>query len=126
MRTPSLAAAQAIYDLEKSLAETTLTTRGGGRTPSSRTTRPRSRKSSSATHRWTGAPIDELGIAGTDRMIVTETAYLDRLGQILAETPIETLRDYLRVQLLWNFYNNLDLELEKTAFTFFQALGGNR
>ena len=70
--------------------------------------------------------LDELGIAETDRMIVTETAYLDRLGQILAETPIETLRDYLRVQLLWNFYNNLDLELEKTAFTFFQALGANR
>ena len=28
------------------------------------------------------------------------------------------------MQLLWNFYNNLDLELEETAFTFFQALGG--
>jgi putative endopeptidase len=49
---------------------------------------------------------------------------LDQLDQILAETPMETLRDYLRVQLLWSFCNNLDLELEETAFTFFQALGG--
>ena len=68
--------------------------------------------------------LDELGIAGTERIIVTQTAYLDQLDEILEETPIETLRDYLRVQLLWNFSNNLDLELEETAFTFFQALGG--
>jgi putative endopeptidase len=120
----ALAAAQAIYDLEKSLAETTLT-REEEQDPelSYNPATVEEIEQRYPQMDWR-AYLDELGIAETDRMIVTETAYLDRLGQILAETPIETLRDYLRVQLLWNFYNNLDLELEKTAFTFFQALGG--
>jgi putative endopeptidase len=120
----ALAAAQAIYDLEKSLAETTLT-REEEQDPelSYNPATVEEIEQRYPQMDWRSY-LDELGIAETDRMIVTETAYLDRLGQILAETPIETLRDYLRVQLLWNFYNNLDLELEETAFTFFQALGG--
>ena len=120
----ALTAAQAIYEFETALAETTLT-REEAQDPA--------RSYNPATldeieHRYPGmnwgSYLDELGIAGAERIIVTETNYLDRLGQILAQTPIETLRNYLRVQLLWNFHNNLDLELEETAFTFFQALGG--
>jgi predicted metalloendopeptidase len=72
---------------------------------------------------WT-AYLEELDIAGTERIIVTQTEYLDELGAILEAKPIETLRNYLRLQLLWNFYNNLDLSLEETAFTFLQSLGG--
>ncbi len=120
----ALDAAQAIYDFEKSLAETTLT-REEEQDPEL-SYNPASVEEIEQRYpqmNWRSY-LDELGIAGTERMIVTQTAYLDRLDEILAETPIETLRDYLRVQLLWNFYNNLDLELEETAFTFFQALGG--
>ena len=122
----ALAAAQPIYDFEKSLAETTLT-REEEQDPelSYNPATVEEIEQRYPQMDWRSY-LDELGIAETDRMIVTQTAYLDRLDQILAETPIETLRDYLRVQLLWNFYNNLDLELEETAFTFFQALGGNR
>ena len=118
------AAAQAIFDFEKTLAETTLT-REEEQNPElsyNPATVPEIEQ------RYPGmnwrSYLDELGIPGTERIIVTETAYLDQLNEILEATAIETLRDYLRVQLLWNFYNNLDLELEETAFTFFQALGG--
>ena len=120
----ALAAAQAIYDFEKSLAETTLT-REEEQDPelSYNPATVAEIEERYPEMNWSSY-LEELGIAGTERIIVTQTAYLDQLDEILEMTPIETLRDYLRVQLLWNFYNNLDLELEETAFTFFQALGG--
>ena len=120
----ALAAAQAIYDFETSLAETTLT-REEEQDPelSYNPATVAEIEQRYPQMNWRSY-LEELGIAGTERIIVTETAYLDQLDEILEATPLETLRDYLRVQLLWNFYNNLDLELEETAFTFFQALGG--
>jgi putative endopeptidase len=118
------AAAQDLYEFEKSLAETTLT-REEEQDPEL-SYNPASVEEIAQRYPQMNWPsyMDELGIAGTEQIIVTQTAYLDQLDEILAQTPIETLRDYLRVQVLWNFYNNLDLELEETAFTFFQALGG--
>ncbi len=120
----ALTAAQAIYAFEKALAETTLT-REEEQDPELSYNPATVEEIEQRYPRmdWRSY-LDELGIAGTDRIIVTQTAYLDQLDAILEETSIETLRDYLRVQLLWSFYNNLDLELEETAFTFFQALGG--
>jgi putative endopeptidase len=120
----ALAAAQAIYDFETSLAETTLTREEEQDPELSYNPATVVEIEQRYPQMDWRSYLDELGIAGTERIIVTQTAYLDQLDEILEETPIETLRDYLRVQLLWNFYNNLDLELEETAFTFFQALGG--
>ena len=120
----SLAAAQAVYDLEAELAATTLT-REEGQNPEL-SYNPLT--VAELAERYPGmdwrAYLEELGIAGTDRLIATQIGYLDALAGILEETSIETLRDYLRVQLFWNFYNNLDIELEETAFAFLQSLGG--
>ncbi|MBW3631491.1 MAG: M13 family metallopeptidase, partial [Chloroflexi bacterium] len=118
------AAAQAIYDFEKTLAETTLTREEEQNPELSYNPATVDEIEQRYPRMNWRSYLDELGIPGTERIIVTETAYLDQLDEILEATPIETLRDYLRVQLLWNFNNNLDLELEETAFTFFQALGG--
>jgi predicted metalloendopeptidase len=117
-------AAQAVYDLEAALAATTLT----------REDRQNPELSynpltvAELSERYPGmdwqAYLEELDIAGTDRLIASEVGYLDALNGILEQTSIDTLRDYLRLQLFWNFYNNLDLELEETAFTFLQSLGG--
>ena len=77
----ALAAAQAIYDLEKSLAETTLT-REEEQDPEL-SYNPASVEEIEQRYPqmdWRSY-LDELGIAETDRMIVTETAYLDRLGR---------------------------------------------
>ena len=117
-------AAQAVYDLEAALAATTLT-REERQNPelSYNPVSLDELQNRYPAMDW-DAYFEELDIAGTDRVIITQTEYLDSLGPILAETPIETLQDYLRLQLLWNFYNNLDLALEETAFTFLQSLGG--
>jgi putative endopeptidase len=117
-------AAQAVYDLETRLAATTLT-REERQNPEN-SYNPSSVDEVASRYPamdWT-AYFDELGIAGADRLIVTQDTYLDELDAILQETSIETLRDYLRLQLLWNLNNNLDLELERTAFAYSQALGG--
>jgi putative endopeptidase len=120
----ALAAAQAIYDFEASLAATTLTREEEQDPELSYNPATVAEIEQRYPQMDWRSYLDELGIAGTERIIVTQTAYLDQLDEILEATPLETLRDYLRVQLLWNFNNNLDLELENTAFTFFQALGG--
>jgi putative endopeptidase len=120
----ALTAANEVYNLEKQLAATTLT-------------REQQQDPALSYNPATVAEIeqryprldwrqylDDMGIGDTERIIVTQTKYLDQLGPILEKTPIETLRNYLRLQLLWNFSNNLDLPLEETAFAFSQALGG--
>jgi predicted metalloendopeptidase len=120
----ALAAAEAVYDLEKRFAETTLT-REEQQNPEL-SYNPFSIEELAERYPqmdW-AAYLDDLGISSTDQIIVTQTEYLDRLASILDETPLETLRDYLRLQLLWNVSNNLDLELEETAFAFLQSLGG--
>jgi putative endopeptidase len=118
------AAARAVYDLEKTFAATTLT-REEEQNPEL-SYNPLT--VDELVERYPGMDwpryLDQLDIAGTDRLIATQSGYLDDLSGILEQTPIETLRDYLRLQLLWNFYNNLDLDLEETAFTFLQSLGG--
>lgn len=120
----ALASSQAVYDLETALAETTLT-REEEQNPelSYNPVTVAELETRYPAMDWR-AYLDALEIGGTVRIIATQVAYLDRLGAILEATPIATLQDYLRVQLLWNFYNNLDLDLEETAFTFFKTLGG--
>lgn len=45
-------------------------------------------------------------------------AHLDALDEIIGTTVIATLQDYLKLQVLWNFSNNLSEEIEETAFAF--------
>src|SRR5688572_27917006 len=86
----ALAAAQAIYDVETALAETTLT-REEEQDPelSYNPATVAEIEQRYPQMNWRSY-LDELGIAGTERIIVTETAYLDQLDEILEATPIET------------------------------------
>jgi predicted metalloendopeptidase len=120
----ALADAESVLALETSLAETTLT-REEKQDPEL-SYNPATIADVAARYPemdWI-AYLDDLGIGETERLIVTETEYLEKLAPILEQTPIETLRDYLRLQLLWSYSNNLDLELEETAFAFSKSLGG--
>jgi predicted metalloendopeptidase len=120
----ALGAAQAVYDLEAELAATTLTREEQQDPELSYNPLPLTELENRYPAMNWHAYLDELGIPETNRIIVSQIGYLDQLAGILEGTPIETLRNYLRLQLLWNFHNNLDLALEETAFQFFQALGG--
>jgi predicted metalloendopeptidase len=119
------AAAQAVYDLEKRLAEPTLT-------------REEQQDFSLINNRMTlaeleqayppmdwAAYIDTLGLTGVERYIVTEARYLNALEPIVNATPLDALKDALRLQILWGFSGALSEEIEATAFEFWgRVLGG--
>lgn len=62
--------------------------------------------------------LETLGIANTDTIIVTETKYLDALAGILEATPIEVVKDYLTLEVLWTFAGRLDQDIYNTVFDF--------
>jgi len=71
------------------------------------------------------AYLQALDLRRTETVIVAETRYLDALPTIIEATPIATLKDYQRLQVLWNFSNNLSADIEGTAFDFYgRTLGG--
>lgn len=61
----------------------------------------------------------------TDHLTVTEERYLANLSSIMQRTPLEVIKNYLTLQLLWSSSSNLDEETEAIAFTYFGgALSG--
>jgi predicted metalloendopeptidase len=60
-----------------------------------------------------------------EHLTVTEERYLERLSGIVASTPLEVIKNYLALQLLWSSSSSLDEETEAIAFDFFGgALSG--
>jgi putative endopeptidase len=56
---------------------------------------------------------------------VTEERYLERLSGILKSTPLDVVKNYLALQLLWSSSSSLDEETEAIAFDYFGgALSG--
>ncbi|MCA9863596.1 MAG: M13 family metallopeptidase [Thermomicrobiales bacterium] len=61
----------------------------------------------------------------TDRVTVTEERYLTNLGARIEATPLEVIKNYLALQLLWSSSSSLDEETEAIAFAYFgRALNG--
>jgi putative endopeptidase len=118
-------AAQAVYDLERQLAEPTLTREE--QQDFSLYYNPLSIDELAATYPamdWTGY-VRALGLSGVDRLIVTEIKYLKALDGIVRQAPLSALKDYLTLQVLWGFSNNLSDDIEATAFEFQgKVLGG--
>ena len=119
------AAADAVDDLERRLAEPTLTREQ--RQDRSLTYNPTAVADLPARYPlmdWPGY-LQTLGLRGMETVIVTEPGYLDALPAIVAATPVETLKDYLRLRLLWNLSESLTSAIEETAFDFHgRVLGG--
>jgi len=119
------AAADAVYDLERRLAEPTLTREQ--RQNFSLSYNPAAVPDLAARYPLMDWPayLQTLDLRGVETIIVSEPGYLDALTAIVEATPVETLKDYLRLQLLWSFSNNLSLAIEETAFDFQgRVLGG--
>ncbi len=118
-------AAEAVYDLERRLAEPTLTREQ--RQDRSLSYNPTAVADLAARYPlmdWPGY-LQTLGLIGMETVIVTEPGYLDALPAIVAATPVETLKDYLRLRLVWNLSSSLSLAIEETAFDFHgRVLGG--
>lgn len=70
--------------------------------------------------------LDRLGIGGTPQVIVTETKYLNALDGIVRRTDLETIKEYLKLSLLWDASSNLSEEIETVAFEFGKVFGGQQ
>lgn len=72
---------------------------------------------------WTSY-FESLGLK-TDHVTVTEERYMMKLSEIVTTTPLDVIKDYLALQLLWSSSAALDQETEEIAFTFYgNALSG--
>lgn len=118
------AAAQAVYDFERSLAAETLT-REQQQDFSLQYT-PMSLDELSAAYPEMNWPayLEALGVSGVERVIVGDAGYLAALPTIMAETPLETLRAYLTRELVASWANVLSTDLVQTSFSFEQVLTG--
>jgi predicted metalloendopeptidase len=111
-------AAQAVYDLERRLAEPTLTREE--QQDFSLFNNPTAVADLATRYPlmdWPGY-LETLGLKGIDPLIVTETRYLDALPAIVESTPVDVLKDYLKLELLWGASGTLSEEIEATAFAF--------
>ena len=117
-------AAQAIYDFEEQLAAETLTREQ----ERDFTLQNNPLGLAELAERYPAmdwqAYLDALGISGVETVIATQEGYLDALPDIMAETPVETLRAYLTLRLLRAWDQALGEDLEETSFAFSQALSG--
>lgn len=111
-------AAQAVYDLEKRLAEPTLTQEE--QQDASLSYNPMTLAELTETYPqmdW-DAYMAELGLTGVDTLIVTELRYLQALDQIVKDTPIEVLKDFIKLEVYWSFADFLGEDIGRTAFEF--------
>lgn len=73
---------------------------------------------------WT-TYLNTLGLSHLSTVIVPEHRYLAALNDILTETPLTVIKDYLRLQLLFGASSQLDEATEATTFAYYGgALNG--
>ena len=112
------AAAQAVYDLERAFAEKTLTREE--EQDISLFYNPITLADLATKYPLMDWPAytQELGLTGVDRLVVTQPRYFDALAAIVRATPLETLKDYVKLEIMWSFPEYLSEEIEATAFEF--------
>ena len=125
--TDAAASAQAVYDLEKEMAALTLTREE--QQDFSIFYNPTAVADLGTLFAGIDWPayLETVGITGTDTLIVSELAYLEGLAAIIAQTPLETVTDMLRVQLMWAAAPYVDEETYDIYFSLNGvALGGQQ
>lgn len=93
--------AQAVYDLEKTLASKSLTReQEQDYSLQYNPTNVSDLAGLSTAVDWS-AYLKALGITATDTVIVTQLDYLKAVDAIIASTPISTIKDMLKLQFMW-------------------------
>jgi predicted metalloendopeptidase len=111
-------AAQRVYEFEKRLAEPLLRPEDYNDPANYYNVRPVSDLvAANPQFDWPNL-LAQLGIPDQETVVVTELAYLDAVDEIVAATDLETLKDYLRLQVLWGTAPFLSEEIGDTAFAF--------
>ena len=113
------AAAKRVYDFEKRLAEPLLSPEEYTNPQNYYHPRPIADLTAANPDFDWPAFLEILGVAGQKTVIVTQEAYLDAVDGILNATDLETIKDYLTLQVLWNTASGLTKEMDDTAFAFY-------
>lgn len=110
--------ARAVYELERAFAAETLTREEGQNL--SLIYNPATLAELARVYPLLDWPafMRALGVEGTPPLIVTETKYLAALDGIIRATPLETLKTYLVLELLWSTGSYLSEPIERTIFDF--------
>ena len=112
-------AAQRVYDFEKRLAEPILRPEDYNDPANYYNPRPVSRPGRRQSPTSIGRPTwTILGIPDQETVVVSEEAYLDAVDEIVDATDLETIKDYLKLQVLCNTASALSEEMDDTAFDF--------
>jgi putative endopeptidase len=112
-------AARRVYDFEKRLAEPLLSPEDFNDPTNYYHPRPVSDLvAANPDFNWP-AFLTILGVPDQKTVVVTEEGYLDAIDGIVTSTDLETIKDYLRLQVLWNTASALSKEMDDTAFSFY-------
>jgi putative endopeptidase len=111
-------AAQAVYEFERALAEPTLTREQ--QQDIALSYNPATLTELNALYPmmdW-DAYMAELGLIDVEELIVTEQQYLESLEGIVSDTPIDVVKDFIKLEVFWSFADYLGEDIGETAFEF--------
>lgn len=117
-------AAQRVYDFEKQLAEPLLPPEAGNDPANYYHPRPIGDLAAANPDFDWPAFLDMLGVGDQKTVVITEEKYLDAIDDIVDATDLQTIKDYLTVQVLWGTASALSREMDDTAFSFGTVLSG--
>ncbi len=66
---------------------------------------------------WAGY-LQALGMTGVDTIVVSDVGYLESLSGLLATTPVEVLKDYYTLEVMWTYAPFLTLDTDAIMFAF--------
>jgi predicted metalloendopeptidase len=115
----SSAAAERVYELEKRLAEPILRPEDFNDPGNFYNPRPVSDLIAANPGFDWPAFLEMLGIPEQETVVVTQLAYLDAVDEIVAATDLETLKDYLKLQVLRGAAPGLSEGMGEIVFAFY-------
>jgi putative endopeptidase len=116
--------AQRVYDFEKRLAEPLLEPEAFNDPANYYHPRPVSDLAKANPEFNWPEFLKMLGVQNQKTVVITQEGYLDAIDGIVTSTDLETIKDYLKLQVLWNTASGLSREMDDTAFSFYTALTG--
>ncbi len=112
------AAAQAVFNFEKRLAEPTLSQEEQQDVSLSYNPMTLDELNELYPEMNWNAFMADLGLTDIDTLIVTERRYLEALDAIVRDTPVDVLKDFIKLEVYWSFANFLSEDIGQTAFEF--------
>jgi predicted metalloendopeptidase len=111
-------AAARIYEFEKRLAEPLLRPQDYNDPANYYNPRPIDDLIKANPHFDVPGYLAILGIPDIKTVVVPELKYMEAMDGIIQDTDLETIKDYLTNQVLWNTASALTKEMDDTAFSF--------